>query len=80
MSIDIDRPLQEEKLRHVVAGMLSTINFVPAQTHPEATLDTADLVILHVRRFDEMHQQSHPGAVTSVPQGPKGPTEGPERY
>ncbi len=74
MSIDVDRPLQEEKLRHVVAGMLSTINFVPAQTHPEATLDTADLVILHVRRFDEMSQQA--GAVRSVPQSPQGPFEG----
>ncbi len=38
-----------ESLRYVIAGLLSTINFVPASSHPESMLEMSDLVIRTVR-------------------------------
>ena len=67
---DLDR---QEPLRYVVAGMLSTIDFVPSHSHPEIMLDLADKVIHHVML------SSVPGEVATLQ--PEGPHEGMnERY
>ncbi len=38
-----------QRLRHIVAGMLSTIEFTPAELHPGNMLPMADNVIHHIR-------------------------------
>lgn len=38
-----------ESLRYVIAGILSTITVIPAQTHPSEMLEISDLVIQTVR-------------------------------
>ena len=64
-----------QSLRHIVAGMLSTIDYVPAQAHPEEMLNMADKVIHHVNLFGG----AIPGDVRSVSQGPEGPFEGQDK-
>lgn len=54
----------EQSLRHVIAGILSTISFVPAQSHPAEMLTVSDLVIRTVR----MMGSDQPGAVRSLPE------------
>ena len=42
-----------ESLRHVIAGILSTITYVPSQTHPTEMLGISDLVIQAVRTMGQ---------------------------
>ncbi len=37
-----------QNVRYIVAGMLSTIDFIPAQSHPEEMLSLADKIIHHI--------------------------------
>ena len=48
----------EETLRHMVAGMLSTIEYTPSQLHPAQMLPMADKVIHHIRTIDTENQMS----------------------
>ncbi len=55
-------------LRYVVAGMLSTIDFIPSQTHPQEMVGLADKIIHHVNIAGGL-----------VPyESPEGPYEDPE--
>ncbi len=73
---ELARSEHDESLRRVVAGMLSTIEIVPAKTHPDHMLPMADTVIRHIRVMDDQINAS-----ASVPTTrPEGPTEDPTRY
>ncbi len=58
---DRDRPSEgeavrsnhDESVRHVIAGILSTIGFTPSQTHPENMLPMSDLVIHAVQQMSQ---------------------------
>ena len=43
------RSNHDESLRHVIAGILSTIPFTPSHSHPSEMLTISDLVIQNVR-------------------------------
>ena len=59
----------EQSLRYTVAGILSTIPFVPAQSHPADLLTVSDLVIRTVRMMgSETMMGSEPGAIRSLPE------------
>ena len=59
----------EQSLRYTVAGILSTIGFVPAQSHPAEMLTVSDLVIRTVRMMGaETVMGSEAGAVRSLPE------------
>ena len=62
-----ERSPAEQSLRYTVAGILSTIGFVPAQSHPAEMLTFSDLVIRTVRMMD--NEQA--GAIRSLPEGEK---------
>ena len=47
------RSNHDESVRHVIAGMLSTIGFVPSHTHPEDMLPMSDLVIHAVQQMSQ---------------------------
>ncbi len=64
-----ERSLYDEQLRHVVAGMLSTTNFIPALMHPEEMLNLADHVIHHIRLMDQASQASAQAPGEIVQQG-----------
>ncbi len=44
--------IADDSLRHVVAGMLSTIDFVPSEVHPGNMVNIAEKVIHHIRLAD----------------------------
>ena len=72
MTAQQDMSLEDDRLRHVVAGMLSTTTFNPSLSHPGDMLPLADQVIHHIRMTDV---QSQAGEVRSVPHDPQGPFE-----
>ena len=43
------RSNHDEALRHIIAGILSTISFTPSHSHPSEMLTISDLVIQTVR-------------------------------
>ena len=47
------RSNHDEALRHVIAGMLSTISFTPAHSHPSEMLNISDLVIQAVKMMGQ---------------------------
>ncbi len=53
------RSNHDESLRHVIAGILSTIGFTPSHSHPTEMLPVSDLVIQAVRLMGQ-----EPGGVT----------------
>ncbi len=56
-----------QRLRHIVAGMLSTIDFTPDQMSPMHMLPMADNVIRHIRLLtseDVMTAEADPYPVT----------------
>jgi hypothetical protein len=69
MAAGIERAyIADDSLRHVVAGMLSTIDFVPSEVHPGNMVNIAEKVIHHIRVVD---------SETSQPEAqPEGPFEG----
>ena len=62
----------EQSLRYVIAGILSTIPFIPAQAHPADMLTVSDLVIRTVRMMGaETVMGSEAGAIRSLPEEEK---------
>lgn len=47
------RSNHDESVRHVIAGMLSTIGFTPSQTHPDNMLPMSDLVIHAIQQMSQ---------------------------
>lgn len=54
----------EQSLRYTIAGILSTIPFVPAESHPAEMLTVSDLVIRTVRKMGG----EQAGEVRSLPE------------
>ncbi len=71
----VERSVHDEHVRYVVAGLLSTIDFVPSQSHPENMLSISDLVIRTVKVMG-MERGSYPmteqGEQTGIPTGQDG--------
>ncbi len=57
--------VRDESLRYIVAGMLSTISFVPSQSHPAEMLSMADSVIHHIRLMSQQ-ETKEPQTVVEV--------------
>ncbi len=53
MKPDKDLSPSGQALRYTIAGILSTIGFVPAQSHPSEMLTVSDLVIRTVNMMSD---------------------------
>ena len=62
---------REQELRHVVAGMLSTTEYTPAEMYPGNMLPLADRVIRYVQQFGHWDQQ---GNAEKDPEDTDGPS------
>lgn len=71
----VDRSVHEEHVRYIVAGLLSTIDFVPSSSHPENMLGISDLVI-HAVTVMGTERGNYPmtdqGEQTGIPTGQDG--------
>ena len=59
-----------ESIRYIVAGMLSTIDYVPAQSHPEEMLGLADKIIHHINIASGMVPYDSPEGPFEIRESP----------